>query len=612
LKTLTDVEYELNRVNDVRRLGDVIRLFIPFEPDILTQRITTLPFLTVEDIVQLRNWFMFLSQLKKKLGKSSVRKYFNRIGDYYQLIKEIDEKVDENSQIKDNASEDLYRIRLRIRKLNKRVRDVLNKLLMERPHMYTDTTVMFRNGRSVLPVKRNFKKDFHGIVHSYSNSGETAFIEPAEISDDSAALAELSEQEKIEIKKILKDLTGGVSAQVEQIEQDIDTVIDLDLLFAKVQYADLLGGTMPVFGQHLNIVNGYHPVLRRIDDSVVPLNLKMDEQKKILLISGPNAGGKTVVLKTVGLLALMAKCGMCVPVEEGTIIPFFDDVYADIGDEQSIESHLSTFAAHIKQIKSALESKTRSLILLDELMSQTSVEEGSALATAILKEFAGRESLVIATTHNEDLKIFVSRQKTMINAGMEFTDRPTYRLIMGIPQPSNAIKLAKELGINGSVLTNAMQFLDKDKISLNKLFEDLSGELKAVQEERSRLSGMIEDYEKQLGEFQQKKKKTLDEIKTRYKQELIQAKRSIEKMIKDLKQQGLKQETVRDMRVFFDEKLAVEEPHEPYFPQVGEMVKIRELKKVGQVIEEHAGKYKVSLDNIYYWVEPKELEQVKT
>lgn len=568
--------------------------------------------MTVEDIVKLKDWFMFISQEKKRLGQSSVRKYFNKIGDYHQLIKEIDKRVDENSQIRDNATEELYHIRLRIRKLNKRIRDVLNALLMERPHMYADATIMFRNGRSVLPVKRNFKKDFHGIVHSYSNSGETAFIEPAEITDDSAMLAELSEQEKAEIEKILKDLTTLVSDQVAQIEKDIDTLVDLDLLFAKVQYADILGGTMPAFSQHLNIVNGYHPILQRIEDNVVPLNLKMDKRKKILLISGPNAGGKTVVLKTVGLLTLMARCGMYIPVEEGTTIPFFEDVYADIGDEQSIESHLSTFAAHINQIKSALESRTYSLVLLDELMSQTSVEEGSALATAILKEFAGRECLVVATTHNEDLKIYVSRQKTMTNAGMEFTDKPTYRLIMGIPQPSNAIKLARELGINGSVLKSAMQFLDKDKMSLNKLFEDLSGELQVVQEERSKLSRMIEDYERQLGEFQQKKKKTLDDIKTKYKQELIQAKRSIEKMIKDLKQKGLKQETVRDMRVFFEEKLAVEEPHEPYFPHVGEMVRIRELRKVGQVIEEHAGKYKVSLDNIYYWVEPKELEQVKS
>lgn len=577
----------------------------------LTEKLNSLPYLAVEELVQLRNWLMFVNKEKKKRASSSVRKYFNQMGDYARPVEEINKYIDDNSQIKDNATEELYRIRLQIRKVKKRVQDTLNSLLMEHAHLYTDNATMIRNGKHVLPVKRNFKKKFQGIVHSYSNSGETVFMEPFEIADDSARLVELHEQEKAEIQKILMYITATVASDSDQIEADIEAIIDLDLLFAKAQYADGLHATMPVFDAQLNIVNGYHPILRKIADDVVPLNLKMDVDKKILLISGPNAGGKTVVLKTIGLLVLMAKCGLYVPFDEGSTMPFFEEVYADIGDEQSLESRLSTFAAHIKQTKSALDSDSYSLVLLDELMSQTSVEEGSALATAILGEFAGKRSVVLATTHNEDLKLFVSRQDQMVNAGMEFTDRPTYRLIMGIPQPSNAIKLAQELGINGSVIKNALQFLDKDKMSLNKLFEDLSVELKAVQDERSRLSQLIEEYETQLKDMKDKRKKTLDEVKTKYKRELIQAKRSIEKMVKDLKKQGPKQETVRDMRVFFEEKLAAEEPHEPYFPKVGEMVRIRELRKVGQVIEEHAGKYKVSLDNIYYWVEPKELEQVE-
>lgn len=554
---------------------------------------------------------MFVNREKKKCASSSVRKYFNQMGNYARHIEEINKYIDDNSQIKDNATEELYRIRLQVRKVKKKMQNTLNNLLMEHAHLYTDTAIMIRNGKHVLPVKRNFKKEFQGIVHSYSNSGETVFMEPLEIADDSAQLVELYEQEKAEIEKILVYVTAIVVSDSEQIEADIEVIIDLDLLFAKAQYADGLHATMPVFDAQLNIVKGYHPILRKLAEDVVPLNLKMDADKKILLISGPNAGGKTVVLKTIGLLVLMAKCGLYVPFDEGSTMPFFEKVYADIGDEQSLESRLSTFAAHVKQIKSALDSDSYSLVLLDELMSQTSVEEGSALATAILGEFAGKRSLVLATTHNEDLKLFVSRQDQMVNAGMEFTDQPTYRLIMGIPQPSNAIKLARELGINGSVIENALQFLDKDKMSLNKLFEDLSAELKAVQDERSTLSRLIEEHEIQLKDMKDKRKKTLDEVKTKYKRELIQAKRSIEKMVKDLKQQGPKQETVRNMRVFFDKKLTAEQPHKPYFPKVGEMVRIRELRKVGQVIEEHAGKYKVSLDNIYYWVEPKELEQVE-
>jgi len=180
---------------------------------------------------------------------------------------------------------------------------------------------------------------------------------------------ELNEREKQEIEKILKKLTNIIRSRMHDVEQDIETIIDLDLLFAKAQFAEDLNATIPIFLDHLNIVNGFHPILKRVNENVVKLNLKMNSKKRILLISGPNAGGKTVVLKTVGVIELMAKCGLFIPAEEGTTIPFYDGVYSDIGDEQSIESRLSTFAAHINQIKEALNGSENSLVLLDELMS---------------------------------------------------------------------------------------------------------------------------------------------------------------------------------------------------------------------------------------------------
>ncbi len=559
----------------------------------------------------MKDWFIYIHKIKRRFSTTSVRKYFNKLHDYQNIINEIDANIDESAQIRDKASEELYRIRIQKRSLKNKIQETLNNLLVNRSNIFTGGNILQRNDRYVLPVKRNFKKDMPGIVHSYSNSGETVFIEPMEITDDSAKLVEFNGQEKEEISKILKNLTGIVRLQVQEIEDDIETIIDLDFLFAKVRFAEDFNATMPVFGDNLKIVNGYHPILRMVNENVVPLNLKINSDKKILLISGPNAGGKTVVLKTVGILALMAKCGMFIPAEEDSTIPFFEEVYADIGDEQSIESNLSTFAAHIKQIKVALDARTHSLVLLDELMSQTSVEEGSALAVAILEEFAQKRSIVLASTHNEDLKIFVSRRSDMMNGGMEFTDRPTYRLILGIPQPSNAIKLARKLGLNGGVIEKAFKYLDKDKMSLNKLFEDLSKELRGVQEERQNLSTLIKDYESRLETLNSKKKKELDELKTKYKKELIQAKRSIEKLVKDLKKEGPKPEAVHKMRHFFDEKLQVKEIHEPYYPHIGEIVRIRELNKIGQVIAEHSGKFKVSLDNIYYWVDPKEIESAE-
>lgn len=610
-RSQTAVESELKRVNDIKRHGEFVEFNIPFEPGYLKNELTVLPYLTAEQLIRLKDWFIFIHKLKKRFSKTSIKNYFSKLNDYHYIVDEINANIDDNNQIRDQASEELYSIRTQKKKLKHKIQEKLNNLLSSRSNLFTNTNILQRNGRYVLPVKRNFKKDLYGIVHSFSNSGETVFVEPMEITDDSAKLVELNNMEKEEIEKILKHLTDIVHSQVDEIEQDIEIIIDLDLLFAKVRYAENLNATMPIFSDYLNIVNGYHPILKRINANVVPLNMKMNSKEKILLISGPNAGGKTVVLKTVGIIIQMAKCGMFIPVEEGSTIPFFDDVYADIGDEQSIESHLSTFAAHVKQIKEALQANKNSLVLLDELMSQTSVEEGSALAIAILEEFAYKRSTVLATTHNEDLKIFVSRRSDMINGGMEFTDRPTYRLILGVPQPSNAIKLASKLGINGNVIKNAQKYLDKDKMSVNRLFEDLSRELKLVHGEREELSTLIKDYESKLKDLNLKKKKELDGLRTKYKKELIQAKRSIERLIKDLKKEGPKPEAVREIRCFFDKKLQVDEVHEPYYPKIGEIVRIRDLKKVGQVIEEHGGKFKVSLENIYYWVEPEEIETVK-
>jgi len=599
----------LSRTEDIRRYGEAVQFHVP-DPIVFRNELSVSPYLTEEQLIQLKNWFIFVNGIKKRFFGHYLSNYFNRLHDYNEIIADIDVKIDNSAQIRDNASALLQRIRDEKKKIKINMQAILQRLLMDRPSLFTDSTILQRNGRYVLPVRRNFKKDLHGVVHSYSNSGETVFIEPMEITDDSARLVEIEEQEREEVQRILKELTKGIRSRIDEIEQDIEVIVDLDLLFAKARFADNLNATRPIFGQRLKIVNGYHPLLKRVKENVEPLNLSLNSDKKVLLISGPNAGGKTVVLKTVGLIIQMAECGMFIPAEEGSVIPFFDEVYADIGDEQSIETNLSTFAAHVKQIKEALEGDDNSLVLLDELMSQTSVEEGSALATAILEAFVRKKGMVLATTHNEDLKIYVSRREDMINGGMEFSDKPTYRLIIGIPQPSNAIKLANNLGLNGGIIQNALKYLDKDKMSLNKLFEDLSKELKAVEIERGKLSILVKDYETKLKELNEKKKRELSELKAKYKNELIQAKRSIEKLVKDLKNRGPKPEAIHEMRSFFEKKLQIEDIHMPYHPRVGEMVRIRELRKVGLVIAEHAGRYKISLENIFYWVDPKEIERI--
>jgi DNA mismatch repair protein MutS2 len=605
-----DVEEELRKVQDLANAGESIQLNIPADPGVLKTAVAGFSFLQTDVLIRIKMWCLFLNDLKKQFLTSDIRNYFNRIHDYDEIIKEISRRLSDDGQIRDDASQHLHEIRTKTRRLHRQIHETLASMLTERQNMFTDTTVVERMGHYVLPVKPNFKKDIPGIVHAYSNSGETVFIEPLQIADHAGQITGLAAAEQQEIEVILSRLTQVIKGRVDDIEQDIEYLVELDLLNARVRYAAALDATMPMFSTRLRIVNGYHPLLKMADHAV-PLNLDMAGEKPVLLISGPNAGGKTVVLKTVGLIALMAKYGMFIPVDEGSEIPFYDEVYADIGDEQSIETHVSTFAGHVAQIKVALEGRENSLILLDELMSQTSVEEGSALAAAVLEGFARKKSTVLATTHNEELKLYVSKKDNMLNAGMEYTDRPTYRLILGIPQPSNALRLARQLGIREDILQHALSLMDQDKVSVNKMFEDLSKELSAVQEERDKLKRLMHDYESRLASLDSRKKKELAELRQKYRDHLIKAKRSIEKMIKDFKEKGPKPDRVHEMRKFFNEKLEHDTERVPYFPSQGELVKIRDLRKVGQVVEEHGGKYKVSLENIFYWVLPSDIESLQ-
>ncbi len=582
--------------------------YIPFAQKELSTALTVYSYLPAETLYILSLFLIHTRTLKNRYRETRLKEYFNKFHNHEKLIEEINLRIDENKEIRDDASTTLYKIRMRKKSLYRQIKTILQGLLENQSHLFTETNIVERNGRYVLPVKANLKQNLNGIIHAYSNSGETVFIEPVEIVEFGAELVELEKKEEDEIINILKALTNIVKFSIQEIESDIDYAAELDLLFGKASYASAYNCTLPIFGDHFDIKKSFHPLLKHLKKDVVPLNLQMPGDKKVLLISGPNAGGKTVVLKTVGLLALMAKCGLFIPADEGTIIPFFDEIYADIGDEQSIESDLSTFAGHIMQIKYALNAKDgNNLVLLDELMNQTSVEEGSALASAIMEEFARKNNTVLATTHNESLKIFVSKRDDMLNAGMEFTDRPTYRLILGIPQPSNAIKLAAQMGVNHGIIEKAMNYLDKEKASLNELFESLSKELKAVQEQKTRLDYLINEYESKLAVLETKKKKEMSALQEKYNKELIRAKRRIDELIKQLKKEGPKPEVIKEAKKVFAEELK-EETKEPYYPKIGETVRIRGSNKAGVVLSHHQGRYKIGFDNLFFWAKPEEIE----
>lgn len=604
------MDFELERICLLQKSGISVHLGIPAQPLQLTQEIKAVSFLSSERFIELRKWFEIVRMLRKTMPEYIMKNYFKKLGVYDEIEKDLKHIFDDAGGISDNASVALQSIRKEKKSVQRSIQQVLHGLLSNRSNIFSDKVIVERNGRYVLPVKLNFKSDLSGIVHAYSNTGETVFIEPFEITEYAAQLVSLENEEKEEIERILREITDSLRPFIPEIEQDIKVIIDLDIVFAKIRYAQDINATVPCFADDMVIMDGFHPMLKQVCDHVVPLNVRLGKDQTVLLVSGPNAGGKTVVLKTVGVIALMAKCGMMIPASEGSRLPFFDTVYADIGDEQSIESQLSTFAAHLVQIKGALNAGSDSLVLLDELMSQTSIEEGSALAMAILDVLAERKCWVFATTHNENLKLYASSRSDMQNGGMEYTDHPTYQLILGIPQASNALRLAQEVGINHGVIDLARSYMDKEKVGFNDLFEDLSKKLKIVETERKELSDMIKEYEKKLADLNVKKKNVLEDLRSTYKRDMIRSKRQIEKLIKDLKKQGAKPEKVKEARTFFEQKLEDRTEHAPYRPSIGEIVRIRDLNKNGQVVEEHGGQYKVSLDTIFYWVDPEDIEAV--
>lgn len=591
------------------RFGETPQFYAPFSAHQLQDMLATAAFLSTAELDALRRFCVHLTTLRGRFQGGRLARLFADLDEHRSLKDAIDACIDESRQVRDTASPALRHIRQRLRAVQRQIDETLRRMLAAQPDFFSDSSIVERNGRKVLLVRANFKRSLPGVVHAYSNSGETVFVEPLETTELGAELVELSDQEREEIERILRELTDRVRVEGDALAADLERVAGLDLLFAKAAYARAAGCNVPVFGPELRLRNGFHPVLKQLRGAVVPLDLELDPDQRVLLISGPNAGGKTVVLKTIGLIALMARCGMCIPAAEGSVTPFFDDVFADIGDEQSLEYELSTFAGHLNRIKDALQgSGGCNLVLLDELMNQTSVEEGSALAQAILEDLADSGSLVIATTHNEALKIYVSRRSGMVNAGMEFADKPTYRLIMGIPQPSNAVKLAAQMGVKRAVIERAESLLDKERVSLNELLEQLGRELQGASAERLRLEQARREYEQHSAEMKEAQRRARDALQEKYRKELIESKRTVDRLIRSLKKGPVKKEVKDEATAFFAAKLQEETAGEPYYPRVGETVFVRGMTKPGKVLAERTGRYKIGLDKMFLWVGPSEIK----
>ena len=420
----------------------------------------------------------------------SLDGFFNAIEPLSPVAREIRRCILSEDEIADDASPGLKHVRRSIKLTNDRIHSQLSSMVNSASigSMLQDNLITMRGGRYCLPVKAEYRSQVAGMIHDQSSSGSTLFIEPMAVVKLNNDLRELAAKEKEEIEKILADLSAQCGEYLEELNTNITVLSHLDFVFAKATFSRSYSGSEPIFNEngYINIKKGRHPLLDK--KKVVPIDIYLGKDFKLLLVTGPNTGGKTVSLKTVGLLTLMGQAGLHIPAFEHSELSVYEEVFADIGDEQCIEQSLSTFSSHMTNIVSIIEkSNYRSLVLLDELCAGTDPTEGAALAMAILKNFLKRQVTTMATTHYSELKIFALSTEGACNASCEFnveTLSPTYRLLIGIPGKSNAFAISSKLGLPQFMIEDAKKFIDSNDQSFEDLISDLEASRVTIERER--------------------------------------------------------------------------------------------------------------------------------
>jgi DNA mismatch repair protein MutS2 len=559
-------------------------------------------------------------RLKKAIQRDDLelphlKKLISRIQECSTVQEKIGLCIQDDGKILDKASPELGRLRNQIRILEERIRSQLDEILASPQwNRYLQEPIYtVRGDRYVLPVKQEYRNHFHGLVHDQSGSGATVFMEPmplVRLANELVAKRSAARQEEI---RILEELTGLVAAYHDEIQENLKLLGRLDFIFAKGDLSGKLKANPPRFSDEGRLVlrQGRHPLLK---GDVVPLDIHLGGDFDCLIITGPNTGGKTVALKTVGLLVLMAQSGLHIPAGESTVLPFYQNVFADIGDEQSIEQSLSTFSGHMINIVRILEQAGEgSLVILDELGAGTDPEQGAALGMAILDTLINKGTMIIATSHFSELKVFAHTRPRAENASVEFdskTLQPTYRLSIGIPGESNAFEIAERLGLDSGVIERARTFLRPEHRELSDLIQHLKEDQFAASSARveaERLQAELESLKEKVKQEQEKlqeKQRVLLAKAHEEARELVRtARREAEQLIRGLKEE-IRQADSRsaledaqairrrlgDLTDRIDKRVAVEEEKFPAAGDVpetvspGEAVSIPRFRQEGYVL----------------------------
>ena len=511
--------------------------------------------LTIKGLLDLNTIFICTKELKSYFSKEYIHKedfpilegLFSSLYTNEGIISKISSSIIDENTIDDKASPELQKIRKKIRNLEQDIRSKLNSMIHSSSFSkyVQENVVTIRNDRFVIPIKEEYRSQVKGFVHDVSNAGSTLFIEPVSIFELNNEINQLRLEEEVEIEKILQQLTSLFYPYIEELKTDVEVIGTLDFIFAKAKYSKAISGITPIINtnKEIHLINARHPLIDK--NKVVPISIELGKDFSTLLITGPNTGGKTVTLKTVGLLTCMACSGLNIPADEKSSIFVFEHIFADIGDDQSIADSLSTFSSHMTNIVDITKhANENSLILVDELGSGTDPVEGANLAISILDYFKTLGSLTIATTHYQELKKYAMTTSGFENASVEFdveTLSPTYRLLIGVPGKSNAFEISQKLGLDISIIQKAKNLMSLNDITFEELLKNIYDDKQLLEKEKEKIlteseqvHRLKEKLQKENLEKEKQEKEIINNAKIKARNILLEAKEDANEIIKEL------------------------------------------------------------------------------
>ena len=517
-------------------------------------------FISIKQLLDLKKILNTSSNLKDYFSSTEIdmSEFVNLDGLFNNLYvnpsieKELEKAIIDENTLSDDASNELKNIRKSIRLKEQEIKNKLNSFLNSK--YVQESIITIRNGRFVVPVKNEYRQDVKGFIHDISSSGSTVFIEPISIFDLNNDLNNLRNEENLEIEKILQKLSSLFFNIIPNIENTVNLIGLIDFIFAKAKYSNSLDATEPIINdeKYINLLNAWHPLLNK--NHAVKNDIPIGKDYNCLIITGPNTGGKTVTLKTAGLLMLMAMSGLHITAKDGSSIYIADNIFADIGDDQSIADSLSTFSSHMTNIAKILNEATEnSFILIDELGSGTDPVEGSSLAISILEKLNSLKSITLSTTHYPEIKHFALVTNGFENASVEFnieTLSPTYKLLLGVPGTSNAFAISRKLGISEEIINRAKEFIDTEKINIEELLTNIYEDKRTIEFEKQKTLDYSKQIEKlkmslesDVSKLQQEQKEIINKAKDEARNILISAKEDANDIIKELEKSSSNKES---------------------------------------------------------------------